>query len=420
MLGAHYLQLRAPNDTDSRAMARLPDGRVCATRRDPRAVCRVCGGLAVAGERPGQHGLPRLGSAHRGARRRVRRRVGPRTRDRRRLGAGAEGHDVLRSHGAETRSPLLLHRPCRSMLQGRRSGPSNEVSVVAVRGQPRAQPLPRSLTASPPRGLTSCSRCSAPATAGGPWPVRRLASTAAPRARCALPRGTPVTLAASAAPGHRFVGWQGAECSGDGSCAVTLEHGNDRARHVRTGRRRRRSFVHALSRRGRGQRLLRHASRARQSWRTVGECLGAVPARRRRRRAARRTGAAPFERARRAGAIRRTGGPGVRDDRRERHAARGRSHDVVAHTGRHDLRRPCRDERGRACAALVPRGRRDACRLRPVLPAAEPARSHGACAHPLPAADRRRRSRRSTQLPPQSRTNVWVDQEVFEQPDAAR
>ncbi|AMY10650.1 Fibronectin type III domain protein [Luteitalea pratensis] len=104
--------------------------------------------------------------------------------------------------------------------QGRRSGPSNELSVVAP-GPPRAAtPDVVSLLAAewPDVMLTVEGASEGGTVASSPAGIDCGTTCAA-----ALPRGTPVTLAASAAPGHRFVGWLGADCSGDGSCTVRLD-----------------------------------------------------------------------------------------------------------------------------------------------------------------------------------------------------
>ena len=87
------------------------------------------------------------------------------------------------------------------------------------------------------------------------------------------------------------------------------------------------------------------------------------------------------------------------DGRRVRRAGRGRSHDALGSRDR--LRRARRNELAGAVADVVPRRRRDAGQFDAVLPDPEPERdAGGAGQHPLPAADRRRRSsRRHTSSP---------------------
>ncbi len=101
--------------------------------------------------------------------------------------------------------------------EGRKSGFSNEVSVVvpATTTVPRADAVPdwetttvtvvvagsgRGHVASSPEGIACGGRCSV-----------------------TLPTGTPVTLAATPAPGSRFVGWEGGGCSGAGTCALNAD-----------------------------------------------------------------------------------------------------------------------------------------------------------------------------------------------------
>lgn len=103
---------------------------------------------------------------------------------------------------------------------GQRSAPSNEVTAVADDED-----------ASPFAGVHTA--------AGEAWPDVTLAvqhvgagsGTVASSpagidcgASCALslPRGTRVVLSAEAAPGSRFIGWEGAGCAGDGTCAIDL------------------------------------------------------------------------------------------------------------------------------------------------------------------------------------------------------
>lgn len=122
--------------------------------------------------------------------------------------------------------------------QGRQSGPSNELPVVATIRLPRA--------ATPGAAAPDSVR------PGAAWPDVTLTVEGAGEggtvasapagidcgATCAvaLPKGTPVMLAATAAPGHRFAGWQGAGCSGDGSCTVLLDTATTvRATFERTG-----------------------------------------------------------------------------------------------------------------------------------------------------------------------------------------
>ena len=135
--------------------------------------------------------------------------------------------------------------------------------------------------------------------------------------------------------------------------------------------------------------VLPHGDRARQSEPDARRHGRRHPrSRRRHARPAARFGAGRTHRRRRRRRGRRPRGHRRLDDRRERPLPRCRAIDDVGRVARGDLRLARRNRDGIAVDDVVPRRRVDRARLRPVLPAAEPAGDHRPRHGQLPAAVR--------------------------------
>jgi hypothetical protein len=100
---------------------------------------------------------------------------------------------------------------------GARSLPSNELAVVAAAPAP-GRPAPELRDGLPRERLSVAVQ----GPGHGTVVVRPGDTTCADSCAVTLPQGLPVILAASAAPGHRFAGWDGCDDSTAGTCLVRL------------------------------------------------------------------------------------------------------------------------------------------------------------------------------------------------------